>query len=93
MRASAGLAPGFPVLLRDYFLRYMTAQKGLSPRTVEAYRDAFRLLLAYARVHLGKQPVSMTLDDLDAPFLLRFLDSLEKAGETRSEPGMNGSPH
>jgi integrase/recombinase XerD len=78
MRTTATLPPGFPVLLRDFFVRYLTAQKGVSPRTVEAYRDAFRLLLAYARKHIRKQAVELTLDDLDAPFLLRFLDSLEK---------------
>lgn len=78
MKTTANLAPSFPVLLQDFFLRHLIAQKGVSSRTIEAYRDAFRLLLAYARKRLRKQPVELTLDDLDAPFLLNFLESLEK---------------
>lgn len=45
MTAATTLSPAFPVVVRDFFLRYLTAQKGVSPRTIEAYRDALRLLL------------------------------------------------
>lgn len=75
---SATLSPPFPVLVRDFFQRHLIAQKGVSPRTVEAYRDAFRLLFAFTMKDLKKKPVELTLTDLDAPVLLRFLESLEK---------------
>ncbi len=49
-----------------------------SPRTIASYRDTFRLLLQYAEGCLGKPPVTITLNDLDAHFVLGFLDHLEK---------------
>ena len=79
MISAAKVSPAFPVLVRDFFLGYLTAQKGVSPRTIEAYRDALRLLFAYAERDLKKVPTDLILEDLNAPFILRFLDSLEKA--------------
>jgi integrase/recombinase XerD len=70
--------PSFAVLLRDFFLRHLMVEKGASSCTVEAYRDAFRLLLAYAEKRLKKQPVDLELADLSPALLLGFLDSLEK---------------
>lgn len=70
---------GFPELVQDFFLRRLIAQRGASMRTVEAYRDAFELLLGFAQTHAGKKPHAMTLADLDAPLVLDFLDHLETA--------------
>lgn len=70
---------GFPELVQDFFLRRLIAQRGASMRTVEAYRDAFELLLGFAQNHAGKKPHAMTLADLDAPLVLDFLDHLETA--------------
>jgi site-specific recombinase XerD len=78
MSSAAKVSPAFPVLVRDFFLGYLTAQKGVSPRTIEAYRDALRLLFAYAESDLKKLPTDLILEDLNAPLILRFLDSLEK---------------
>lgn len=69
----------FPQLLRDFFLQHLTAQKGVSPRTVESYRDAFRLLFAFVERERRKIPSALTLSDLDAPLLVAFLDWLEKS--------------
>ena len=68
---------GFATLLQDFFLRHLTAEKRVSPRTIESYRDTFRLLLRHAKKQLRREPVDLTLGDLDAPLLLGFLDSLE----------------
>lgn len=69
--------PTFPTLLQDFFHQHLIAQRQASPRTVASYRDAFRLLLTYARDRLHKPPSAVTLADLDAPLLLAFLDHLE----------------
>jgi integrase/recombinase XerD len=71
-------APPFPVLLQDFFCRSLMNQRNVSPRTLSAYRDAFRLLLQYIEGRYGKQPASLTLADLDAPCILAFLDHLQK---------------
>ena len=68
---------GFPQLLQDFFLRRLIAQRGASARTVEAYRDAFELLLGFAEQRTGKPPSALSLADLDAPLVLDFLDHLE----------------
>jgi integrase/recombinase XerD len=68
---------GFPQLVQDFFLRRLVAQRGASARTVEAYRDAFELLLGFAEQRTGKPPSALSLTDLDAPLVLDFLDHLE----------------
>ena len=67
----------FPVLVQDFFLRRLVAQRGASARTVEAYRDGFELLLGYLEQRTGKPPSALCLADLDAPLVLDFLDHLE----------------
>ncbi len=52
-------------------------QQHVTARTVTAYRDSFRLLLSFAHQRLGKRPSDMTLDDLNASFILDFLNHLE----------------
>lgn len=42
-----------------------------------AYRDTFRLLFSFAQEELHKAPSSLALRDLDAPFIIKFLDYLE----------------
>jgi len=63
-------APGFPVLLQDFFRKRLIQQRNASERTVESYRDAFRLLLRFVHGKLGKPPASLVLADLDAPLIL-----------------------
>ncbi len=75
---STTVRPTFAALLHDFFLRHLMVNRGASQRTVEAYRDAFRLLLSYAEKRLKKQPAQMEMEDLSPSLLLGFLDSLEK---------------
>lgn len=66
------------ILLQQFFLERLIQQRHVSTRTVEAYRDSFTRLLAFAEQHLGKRPADMSLSDLHAPFILAFLKHLEK---------------
>jgi site-specific recombinase XerD len=54
-------------------------QRRASPDTITSYRDTFCLLLAFAHTNMGKTPSRLELDDLNAPFVCRFLDHLEAA--------------
>lgn len=65
-------------LLQHFFIERLLQQRHASPCTIATYRDCFRLLLAFAEQRLGKQPVNIALQDLDAPFILQFLEYLEK---------------
>jgi integrase/recombinase XerD len=71
-------APSFPTLLQRFFVEYLGSQRAVSPRTVAAYRDTFRLLLGFAEARIGKAPATLALADLDARLILNFLDHLEK---------------
>lgn len=63
--------------LQGFFTTRLAQQRRVSPRTVETYRDAFRLLLAYAHARTGKTPSQLDLADLDAEMITGFLDHLE----------------
>jgi integrase/recombinase XerD len=70
--------PGFPALLQEFFQRLVT-ERGVSAHTIASYRDTFALLLTYAQQRTGRTPSALTLEDLDAPLVLAFLDHLESA--------------
>ena len=70
-------SPSFAVLLQRFFTEYLQQHRAVSPQTIAAYRDTFRLLLAFAEKLLGKEPQQFLLADLNATFILAFLDYLE----------------
>jgi len=74
---SPGSPNSFPTLLQQFFMERLIEQRNVSPQTVAAYRDSFRLLLQFAQDHLGKTPERLALIDLDAPLILAFLNHLE----------------
>lgn len=77
MKAHGDLA----ALLETFFTDRLIGQRQVSPHTVASYRDSFRLLLEYAQRSLQKPPSSLNLNDLNAPFIVGFLDQLEKGRE------------
>ncbi len=68
----------FSALLQAYFTERLMEQRNASQHTIASYRDTFRLLIAFAERSLKKPPNRLAVEDLDAPFILRFLNSLEK---------------
>lgn len=63
--------------LQAFFTERLINEKGASSHTIAAYRDTFRLLLAFAQKHTCKQPSTLEIEDLDAPLIAAFLDHLE----------------
>jgi len=68
----------FSELLQAYFTDYLMRERNLSPNTVANYRDTFRLVIAFAQKYLNKPPTKLAIHDLDAAFVVCFLDHLEK---------------
>jgi len=68
----------FPALLRDFFQQRLVAQRGVSAQTVASYRDAFEIFLRFTERRTGRTPSALTIEDLDAPAVLAFLDYLEE---------------
>jgi site-specific recombinase XerD len=67
-----------PALLQAFFTERLLAQRRASPHTVASYRDCFRLLLSFATKRLGKQASALSVEELDAPLVSKFLDHLER---------------
>ena len=64
--------------LEAYFTQRLIGQRRVSPNTVAAYRDAWRLLLQFVQAKVGKEPSELDITDLDAPAIVAFLDHLEQ---------------
>jgi integrase/recombinase XerD len=69
---------GLQSLLQSFFTDRLLRQRQASPHTIAGYRDSFRLLLQFAKQRLGKMPSTLTIEDLDPPFVGVFLEHLEK---------------
>jgi site-specific recombinase XerD len=65
--------------LQKYFTTYAVSQRGLSPNTIAAYRDAWRLLVKHL-ADAYKVPASrLSLDMITPEAISGFLDQLETA--------------
>jgi site-specific recombinase XerD len=64
--------------LEAFFTERLAAQRRASGHTIAAYRDTWRMLLAFASRRAGRPPSRLDLADLDAPAIAAFLDHLEK---------------
>lgn len=63
--------------LQAFFTDRLTHQLGASAHTITAYRDAWRLLLAFTTARTGIAPTKLDIADLDAPLIGEFLNHLE----------------
>ena len=63
--------------LQAFFTDRLARQRQASPHTIAAYRDALKLLLAFAAEQTGKPPSRLDITDLDAPLIGAFLNQLE----------------
>jgi site-specific recombinase XerD len=70
--------PSFPALLEQFFTQRLMQQRRASPHTISSYRDTFRQLLKFAEERLHKPPSRLQFEEIDAPLIVTFLDSLEK---------------
>ncbi len=75
---TADSSSSFPALVQEFFSHYIVDQRALSPHTVAAYRDTFKLFLAFTQKQLGILPTALKLTDFTADLVLEFLDHLEQ---------------
>ncbi|MCL6564058.1 MAG: tyrosine-type recombinase/integrase [Firmicutes bacterium] len=67
----------FARLLTRFLGQYLPAHRNLSQRTIQSYRDTFKLLLQFGREERGWVPEHLTLAQMDRACLEAFLDWLE----------------
>jgi site-specific recombinase XerD len=63
--------------LRGFFADYLPRVRGMSPNTVNSYRDAFTLLLRFLAKRHGRLVIALDFPDVAADHVLAFLDHLE----------------
>lgn len=63
--------------LQAFFTERLARQRQVSPRTIESYRDTFRLLFCHVQSTTGKAPSSLHWNDLNERVICTFLDHLE----------------
>jgi site-specific recombinase XerD len=81
--------------LQAYFTKRLILQRQASPHTIAAYRNTFKLLLAFAERHTGKPPSRLDIVDLDASLIGAFLEHLqaERANSTRTRNARLAAVH
>jgi site-specific recombinase XerD len=63
--------------IRGFFENHLVSQRGLSTNTVLAYRDSMKLFLQFASDHHRKSCMDLTVEDLTADTVRKFLKHLE----------------
>ena len=63
--------------VQSFFSDRLNGQLGASGHTVASCRDCFRLLLKFAEQETGRRPADLTVEDIGAGLVGRFLDHLE----------------
>ncbi len=74
MTITTSLAP----LLERFFTQRLMQQRQASPHTISSYRDTFRQFLTFAQQRLHQPPSRLSVEQIDAPLIVAFLDELEK---------------
>lgn len=70
-------SPTLATLLSAFFLRYLAAERGVSPHTTASYRDSVKLLLQFAATRCRRSVDQLAIEDLTGPVVLDFLTDLE----------------
>jgi site-specific recombinase XerD len=70
-------AKSLPALVQAFFTVALP-ERGLSPLTILAYRDAMKLLLGFIAQRCGRPVVRLDIEDVDALAVREFLAHLEK---------------
>lgn len=64
--------------LESYFTDRLANQRQASPNTVTAYRDTFKILVAFVHDRSGTAPSELGFEHLDAATIAAFLEHLER---------------
>ncbi|MCP4202765.1 MAG: site-specific integrase, partial [bacterium] len=67
------IAPYITAFLRDH----LVGQRGASEHTRDSYALSFQLLFTFASQELRRAPSDLSLEDIDALLVARFLEYLE----------------
>ncbi len=77
MKANTNFPNLLALLLQDFFASHLPKLRGMSPHTIQSYRDSVVLLLRYLASHKNRPVSSLDLIDLGPQEVQSFLDYLE----------------
>jgi len=63
--------------IKRFFGHYLPVQRGLSVNTMQAYRDAIKLMLCYVADTFGRPVDRLTVEDITEKMVMGFLDHVE----------------
>ncbi len=69
--------PSLPTLLHSFFHAWLVEQRNASQRTIQSYRDAWRLFLRFTAKRRKRQVADLQLEDLQEADVLSFLNHIE----------------
>src|SRR6266571_4042368 len=69
--------------LTAFFQQRLPVERGASSHTSDSYAYAFKLLLGYASERLHAAPSELSVEQIDAPLVVDFLNHLETARANR----------
>ena len=76
------------LLLQDFFASHLPSLRGMSPHTIQSYRDSLVLLLRFLASHKKRPAASLDLEDIGSQEVQSFLVYLEQernnSGPTRN---------
>src|ERR1700746_4131276 len=75
--APAKISTPIPPHLTAFFEQRLPIERGASENTRDSYAYAFQLLLTFASERLKLTPSQLTVEQIDAPLVLDFLNDLE----------------
>ena len=75
MTESAFLAP----FVRSFFEDHLVCHRNMSPNTIRSYRDALKLLLAFASARHKRAAAMLRVDDVTDQVVIAFLDHIESS--------------
>lgn len=64
--------------LRDFFADHLPQLRGMSPHTIQSYRDSLVLLIRFIDSHLGRSAATLDFEDLGTEEIIAFLNHLER---------------
>jgi site-specific recombinase XerD len=73
MKDTGYLAP----FIRSFFEDHLVCRRNVSRNTIQSYRDALKLLLAYASEHRKRPATKLLVGDIDEEIVVGFLTDLE----------------
>jgi integrase/recombinase XerD len=74
MRTMIALAPW----IKRFLLEYLPSERNFSRNTQRSYRDALRLLVIFAGLNLRRKPDQLSVEDISADLLRKFLKDIEE---------------